>query len=335
MDIVTSQSVCNAAFRNWADIMTSHSHIVEGGWIIEGKGVFFTNYGHGEAFEVEDQIMLGVDPDTGNSTVKIVLPKANRKDKGPNTVLATDNTGRQFLLRSGRLTKNSISRFIKGDFAMLTGLTHVPLMVDGLQASDHWYVVADLSATPAEIVRQTADFSNACSRARASAGGGQEKQYQPDPDNSRPIFGMDEKGRITKRKMSGGTIEVCELQGFVHKALKKIVGEELRKPKGNGYCVDGMIEPANLLLEIKTGTSAHCIYEAVGQLLLYPGLIGIQGQPEKVLLIPDQRPLKPVMAAALDAAGISVFTYNIDDSSKKPRVTFPKALIERCKRTSG
>lgn len=334
LDIVTSEPACDAAFRQWADIMTGNARLVDGGWIIEGKGVFFTNYGHGEPGTVEDQIMLGVDPDTGDSTVKIVRPKAHRKDKGPDTVLATDDTGRQFLLRAGNLTKNRVSGFIKDDFAELTGLTHAPLRVNGSQASDHWYVVADLGATPAEIVGQAADFSNACSHARTRAGGGRPVEDQEDANDSRPTYGMDEKGRITKRTTRGGTKEVRELQGFVYKALKKIVGEELRKPKRNGYCVDGMIEPANLLLEIKTGTSAHCIYEAVGQLLLYPSLIGIKGRPETALLIPDQRPLKPVTAAALDIAGISVFTYNIDDRSKKPRITFPDALIERCKRAS-
>ena len=314
--------------------MTGHSRTVDGGWIIEGKGVFFTNYGHGETGTVEDQIMLGVDPDTDNSTVKIVRPKAHRKDKGPDTVLATNDTGRRFLLRAGSLTKNRVSGFIKDDFEELTGLTAVPLMVDGLQSSDQWYIVADLGATPAEIVRKAADFSNACSRARTSAGGGGTVEKQVEAHTSRFTYGLDEKGRITKRQTIGGTTEVLELQGFVHKALKKIVGGGLRKPKSNGYCVDGMIVQSNLLLEIKTGTSAHCIYEAVGQLLLYPDLIGIKGHPEKALLIPDQRPLKPVMAAALDIAGISVFTYNIDDSRKKPRITFPDALIERCKRVS-
>jgi hypothetical protein len=95
-----------------------------------------------------------------------------------------------------------------------------------------------------------------------------------------------------------------------------------------------MIAPANLLIEIKTGTSAHCVYEAVGQLLLYPDLIGIRANL-KALLIPDQRPLNPVMAAALDIAGISVFTYSIDDRSKTPHITFSDDLIKRCKRANN
>jgi len=38
------------------------------------------------------------------------------------------------------------------------------------------------------------------------------------------------------------------------------------------------------------------------------------------------------MVAALAAANISVFTYSIDDSGTKPRISFPDALIERCRR---
>jgi hypothetical protein len=48
--------------------MTSNARLVEGGWIIEGKGVFFTNYGHGETATVDDQIMLGVN-------LTLVLPR--------------------------------------------------------------------------------------------------------------------------------------------------------------------------------------------------------------------------------------------------------------------
>lgn len=145
------------------------------------------------------------------------------------------------------------------------------------------------------------------------AGGGRPVEYQEGANASRQTYGIDEKGRITKRTTRGGTKEVRELEDFVYKALKKIVGEELRKPKGNGYRIS----------------------EAVGQLLLYPSLIGIEGLAEQALLILDQRALEPVMAAALDSAGISVLTHDIEDSRKVPRITFPDALIERFKRTGS
>ena len=335
MQIVSSQSECNAAFRMWADTLISNTKLTNDGWVIEGKGVLFTNYGHGDHGEITSEVMLGFDPDTGSSTVKIVQPNAAKRDKGPVTVLAIDDDGRKYLLREGRLTANNVSAFIKDRFSELSGLTAVPLMVAGQRSNRHWYVVADLNAKPAEIVAQTGDFSNACARARTLAGGGKSTADEEEEDRERPTYGMDEMGRITSRTRPGGSIEVRELQGYVYKALKIIVGQELRKPKRNGYCVDGMIEPANLLIEIKTGTSAHCIYEAVGQLELYPRLIGIRDKPEPAILIPDQRSLKPAMVAALAAANVSVFTYGIDDSGKEPQITFPDALIERCRRRVG
>ncbi|MBC9209803.1 hypothetical protein IBL26_23400 [Roseomonas aerophila] len=334
MQIVSSQSECNAAFRHWANTLIENTKLTEYGWIIEGKGVLFTNYGHGSPGEITREVMLGFDPDTGSSTVKIVQPNAAKRDKGPVTVLATDDTGNKYLLREGRLVANKVSTFIKDKFADLSGLTEVPLMVDGRRSTRHWYIVANLNAGASEIVAQAADFSNACAQARALASGGKSVSDAENEDNKRLTYGMDEKGRITTRVRPGGSLEITELQGYVYQELKKIVGKDLKKPKRNGYCVDGMIEPANLLIEIKTGTAAHCIYEAVGQLQLYPSLVGIHGKPEPALLIPDKLPLKPAMVAALANAKISVFTYGIGDSGKEPSITFPAALIERCRRST-
>tara|TARA_R110001606_G_scaffold137327_5_gene275229 strand:+ start:1325 stop:2338 length:1014 start_codon:yes stop_codon:yes gene_type:complete len=333
MDIVNIQSECDSAFRQWADTLIANSRLTDDGWVIEGKGVIFTNYGHGNYGEVKDQVMLGYDPSTGRSTVKVVRPKAARSDKGPATVLATDVAGRRYLLREGRLTPNKISgtNFIIDTFAKLTGLAEVPLMIDGAQSKRQWFVVADLDASPREIVEKAADFSIACLRARVLTGGFAEVKSQVPDDEQTFTYGLDERGRITTYSRPGGTVEVRELQGYVHEALKKIVGNSLKKPKRKGYCVDGMVECANLLIEIKTSTSASSIYEGVGQLNLYPSLIGIKGDPERALLIPDRQPIKLIMASALDAAGISVFTYNIEDSGKKLRITFPDALIARCR----
>ncbi|WP_203074079.1 hypothetical protein [Falsiroseomonas ponticola] len=337
MQIVSSQPMCDDAFRLWADTLIANTRHTEFGWLIDGKGVLFTNYGHGSRGEITREVMLGFDPDTGSSTVKIVRPNAAKRDKGPVTVLAVDDAGRRYLLREGRLVANRISGFIKDQFAELSGLTEVPLTVSGKRSTRHWYVVADLSAKPDEIVAQAADFAHACARARTLAGGGKPAGNAEEEDQKRPTYGMDEKGQITIRTRPGGSVEVLALQGYVFEELKKIVGDDLKKPTGNGYCVDGLIESARLLIEIKTGSSAHCIYEAVGQLQLYPHLIGIRGQPEPALLIPNprppkQRPLTPAMASALTAAKISIFTYDIGVEAGKPRITFPAAFIKRCRR---
>jgi hypothetical protein len=332
VEIVTSQHECNQAFRAWTDALTGHSTLTDFGWIINGSGVAFTNYGHGAHGEITTQLMLGFDPDTGYSIVKIVQPKAARGDKGPITVLGRQSSGRLLLLREGRLTGSPLSRLVVDeDFAELSGLIEVPLVVAGNRSERHWYVVAELDATPSEIVAQTAAFAIACTRARNSAGGGKPRLVDKDEDTGRPTYGLDEKGGVTKHKRGGGIIEVTQMQGYVYKALKKILGRVLRKRKRNGYCVDGMIEPANVLIEIKTGTSAHCVYEGVGQLRLYPKLIGLVSNPTPVLLIPDNRPLRPAMVAALDAENITVFTYTIDDRAKKPLITFTNDLIQRCR----
>ncbi|MCJ2112240.1 hypothetical protein MKK64_13705 [Methylobacterium sp. E-025] len=330
MKIVCDQAECDAAFRKWADTLTEYSKYTGNRWIIEGTGVIFTNYGHGKPGEITREVMLGVDPVTRNSTVKIVRPNAAKVDKGPVTVLAEDESGRRYLLREGRLQKNNISKLIKTEFAHLSGLREVPLFVERRRSKRSWYVVADLASSPNEIVAQAASFSLACARARNLAGGGLHANDDTKEDQSRPTYGMDEKGRITKRSMPGGITEVCELQGYVYSALKSVIGKKLLKPSNNGYCVDGFIGSANLLIEIKTGTSAHYIYEGIGQLLLYPSLIGIKGTPELALVIPDDRPLRPVMAAALNAVNITVFTYKIDGSGKAPQIIFSKAFIDRC-----
>ncbi|MER9273485.1 hypothetical protein [Mesorhizobium sp. M0643] len=70
--------------------------------------------------------------------------------------------------------------------------------------------------------------------------------------------------------------------------------------------VVSMIEQAKALIEIKTGVSAHDIYEAVGQLTLYPSLIKLPDDLEPVLLVPDRPSLRPQIAAALRSSGIEL-----------------------------
>ena len=52
--------------------MIANSTQTNYGWIVEGKGVVFSNYGHADPGEIGDQVMLGADPEFGSGTVKIV-----------------------------------------------------------------------------------------------------------------------------------------------------------------------------------------------------------------------------------------------------------------------
>ncbi|WP_156467594.1 hypothetical protein [Methylobacterium sp. Leaf102] len=310
--------------------MTANAKQVDDGWHIEGSGVYFTNYGHGQPGEITNQIMLGYDPDTGSSAVKIVTPKGPRADKGPTTVLAVDDDGRSHLLREGRLQPNKISGFIKDHFEELTGLRPSPLTVDGADSERRYYVVASLSSDPKTILTQTAAFANACMQARSLADGRTSPGPDPIGNRKRPTYGADEKGSIVTYEVTGGLKEVVKLQGYVYEEIKKIIGVDLTKPAEGGYCVDGMIGPANLLIEIKTGTSAQCIYEAVGQLLLYPRLTSIKTCPAQALLIPESPTLNPKLSAAVTNLGILIFTYGVKQGKNKPNIVLSRAFVERC-----
>lgn len=324
-----NQSETNRAFRRWVEALTSHSDLNDHHWTVRGRGAMFSNYGHGIRGAITTEVMLGHDPVWGDGVVKVVQPKAGRRDRGPATIMGRGDDGRLKLLREGRLQKNNLSRFVKDDFARLSGLTQEEVSVEGEPSKRQWFLVADLDGTAQEIVDQTIAFANGCARARRRAGGGLQRDEE---DEDVQEYGYDEKGGVRLVTREGGTSEVRALQGYVYAALKRIVGKDLRKPKRYGYCVDGMIRPANVLIEIKTSTSSHSIYEAVGQLQLYPDLIGISSEPTKVLLVPDEPPVRAAMLAAVEAAGIEFHTYSIDDRGKKPRIAFTPDLIELCTR---
>jgi hypothetical protein len=324
--LLTNQQEATRAFRLWADAMLSASTLKDYGWVVEGKGLVFSNYGHGSYGEITDQVMLGVDPQFRTGIVKIVRPGTSRGAKGKLTLVGRDDGGRLLMLREGRLHGNPISRLVEKDFAKLSGLSAEPVSASGVVSDRHWYVVADLDAPFDNIVSQTAAFANACTRARLRAGGGRTR-----PADTSYGYGMDERGGVSTVKHAGGTSDVVRLQGYVHEQLKKAIGPSLVKPKKDGFCVDGMIGPANLLIEIKTGTSPRNMYEAVGQLDLYPTLIGLPDGLIRMLIVPDDPVIKPSMTAALERADVEVYTYTITAGRAKPKITFPVELIARCK----
>ncbi|KQS49506.1 hypothetical protein [Sphingomonas sp. Leaf198] len=334
IELLTTQVQANAAFRLWVDAMVAHSTLRDEGWWIDGSGLLFTNYGHGAHGVVENQLMLGVDAQTGDCTVKIVCPDVSQGDRGKLTTVGRDDDGRLVLLREGWLKRNNISPAIRADFEALSGLAPVPVRVGGIVSKRRWYVVAELDGATKDIVRQTTAFTLACVRARSAAAGREPATGTAAPVEPKPYgFGLDEKGRIVIVTRQGGTSKVRALQGYVFEALRKQLGEELTKPTANGYAVDGMVASVNALIEIKTGTFAHHCYEAVGQLALYPSLIGLDRNLAKVALLPDTPPLRPAMAGALSEAGVEVFTYAVRGKGKKPIIEFTKAFLSRCAST--
>lgn len=328
IDILTNQREAERAFRRWVKAMMAGSTPNDRGWVVDGTGVTFSNYGHGEQGKIEDQVMMGIYTSSTSGIVKIVRPAAAGADKHKLTIVGRDERGHVVLLREGWLKKNRISVTIREDFSELTGLSPVPVMVAGQRSKRDWYIVADLDRAPDEIVSQTVIFTNACSLARAKAGGEEVFESQTGDEYH---LGLDEKGCIKKVSIKGGTKEVEALQGYVSEALKAIIGPSMTKPTRNGYAVDAMIAAADVLIEIKTGTSPHDVYEAVGQLMLYPSLISLPNGLARVLLIPEEPSLRPFLAAALAKASIEVHFYSVGRIGKAPKVEFTQAFLDRCR----
>jgi hypothetical protein len=329
IELLTDQTQSDAAFRLWVDAMLAASRYEGTGWLLNRGGMFFTNYGQAPAGEIDDQVMLGHDTETRDGTVKIVRPDVGQGDRGKLTTIGRSDSGALILLRVGWLQPNNVSRLIKADFSELTGLRPVAISVGGKRSKRHWFVVADLSKSRQMIVDQTAAFTLACIRARTAAGGG----AVPVPESNPYSLGLDEKGRVIEVERKGGKAAVRLLQGYVFKELRKRLGEALTKPKANGYAVDGMFEAADLLVEIKTGTFAKHCYEGVGQLMLYPSLIGLRPDLKRALLLPGTPPLRAVMAQALHDAGVEVYTYEVGDVGKKPKIKFVGEFLAACRGT--
>lgn len=326
-ELLTDQAESDRAYRHWADALLEVGEPENYGWIIEGTGVVFSNYGHGEPGTVKDQVMLGADPEFDSGVVKIVQPTTAQGEKGKLTAIGRDEAGTLVLLRQGWLKANRLSKAVRENFAELTGLTPVGVTVAGAPSNRAWYIVAHLNRNAAEIVAQTVRFTLACTRARSAAGGGVSRETSQNNFS----FGLDEKGRTTKVTRTGGTSEACALQGYVWQALKKKIGGRLSKPGKSGFAVDGLIASANLVLEIKTGTTPDDVYTGTGQLKLYPTIIGLDADLDPILLVPDSPPLKPALAAALAANGIEVYTYSVGKLGKRPKIEFSEAFLARCR----
>lgn len=327
INLLTKQVESDTAFRLWADAMVSQASFQDYGWALECDGLFFTNYGQSACGTIGDQVMLGHDTATGDGTVKIVRPDTAKGDRGKLTTIGKTQDGKLVLLREGWLKKNNVSGKVKADFAALSGLAPVPVLVDGKLSKRKWYVVADLSRSARMIADQTNAFTLGCIRARALTGGGKQAPIEHDAYS----LGLDEKGRIITVNRAGGSKRVRMLQGFVFEALRKRLGDRLTKPSANGYAVDGLFAAANILVEIKTGTFARHCYEAVGQLRLYPSLIGLRPGLDSVLLVPNDPPIRPIMAQALHDARIEVHTYAVGEAGDRPKIRFSTAFLARCK----
>jgi hypothetical protein len=67
----------------------------------------------------------------------------------------------------------------------------------------------------------------------------------------------------------------------------------------------------------------------LGQIELYPSLVGLPEGIDRVTLVPDT-PLKPNLAAALKKAVVEAHAYSVGKVGEKPSITFTDAFLRRC-----
>lgn len=324
--LVTDQKSCDEAYNKWTEALKNNSiKLDDDSWLMKERNVVFGNYGHGDEGEIVDQVMFGSFPDIKNGIVKIVRPIGSGLDNRKKTILAKNEKGSFFLLREGRLQKNFLSPLIAGDdFTNLSGQETLQVFVENNLSTKNYYLVASLDTMDADIANKTADFVEGCTRARIAMintpTGTVEHTYR---------LGVGEKGGKSFINFPERSTEVYRLQGYVYETLERIFQEDLIKLKRNGYEIDAFIKSSGLLLEIKTGTNSQCVYEAVGQLKMYPHLIGLDHVLKSVLLIPDHPPVNKHLSDAIESLGIELHTYSATYQEDPPLITISDNFLKK------
>jgi hypothetical protein len=326
IEIVTNQLEINSAYFSWVKQLVEASSFRGRFWWINNTSISFNNYGHGETGQIKNQVVFGLRSDPSNNIVKISLTNWARGEDGPHTIIGRDAKGSLIILRAGRLNSNNISDAITDEFEKRTQLVPVELTLNGRHSKKKWFKVADLSGTADEIIVQTVAFVTSCATARYNNFGSAESRLVETFS-----LGLSEKGKTYIANYVVGSREVQALHGFVWEALKNNLGDRLEKIGANGFELDGIVRNANLLIEIKTGITPYDLYTAVGQLALYPHLIGLPTDMIPILLVPDLAEVSETMKHALKQSGVELFTYSVDFKGTKPKITFSASFLQRCR----
>lgn len=333
LKLVGDDEAARQGFADWRAALMDGAIRRDSIWWLPERAVVFKPFrNHGSSYH--DGLELGVDPRGDSWAVQINEPKtAGDHNSGAN--LATDDSGKRYLVRQGLLQPNNTSDvLITGqDFVDRTGLTPVAVDAQGLAAKRQWFVVAALDEGAAEISRGTAFFVDRCAAARESYDNGTTSRPTPADRFGRPETGgtyvIGARAAVDERT-------VLREHGIVYLELAAMVkdhGGDVRKGRhGRGFEVDAEIETVTakpLLIEIKTGISANEIHTGVGQLHLYRKLLTRLSGYEAALLLP--RSPHPDVEKAVNDCQIIIFTYDFESlPDGVHRVTFCDALLERC-----
>jgi len=333
LTLITDDATSRGAFAEWRQCLVDGA-VRKGSlfWVLEG-GIVMRPKRSGRAPD-QDGMELGIDPTGRSWAVQINEPRI-AGDHNSLSAIAIDAGGERFLLRQGFLRPNVPGGFtISGtEFVSRTGLPPAPVEAEGLAARRLWFRVCSLDSGTEEMRRATSRFVDRCAAARISA----EAEEAPIDTSPADMFSPGESGGSYKRRARSAEEErtIVRQHGAVWLALAEfITSAGLRVRKGRhplGYEVDAEIDGGSappLLVEIKTATSADDIHAGVGQLHLYPRLIPRLTRFQRALLLPVLPP--PEVRAAVEACGISVHTFDLDERQGEAAVTFSDDFLRCC-----
>lgn len=329
LTMVESLATIDEAMRVWLAALEQASRPVRGSLrrISEEAVVLQSRESRARAGALD--VRLGVRSGGEPWTVEINAPRAAAAADALSTV-ATDASGRRWLLRQGWLRANPDSDGdVRGErFRILSGLRPAQVSGGTTPTPRDWYIVAALEARADLIATQTADFVHACAMARALSRAG---------ESAPPVMaqlGAAERGGWFRRRAQAARPERehRRLQGDVWLALRErlvAAGLDLVKPRhGAGYEVDGVVlgNPGTLI-EIKTGAAAADVYEGVGQLLVYGRLLDLSGL-RRVLLLP--RLPRADLRIAAEGCELEVHAYQGVGEGDAAQVHFTDAFLAAC-----
>lgn len=320
-------------FNTWRKALLETAERKPALWRLRDEGIVFRNQAQAASAKLGPRTALGLDA-SGRSWAVQLNEAAEPGDANVTTAIAIRTDGRPFLLRQGRLQAGAGAGEVvtQQQFRIRTGRAPVVVSNGDTRITRDWHIVTALDVPNDQIRRATADFVELCMLAR-------DRRPASDPEKKQVLdilYGSNERGgtyRLAGRPATEGR-DVLRLQGEVWEALATTLaahGVELNKPRpARRYEVDGVVAhgKVRLLIEIKCSNEAVDIYTGCGQLMLYRKLMHSLADHTPVLLLPRQP--HPVMAAAVDALGVTIAIYEIRPGRKRVKIVFPEATRSLC-----
>lgn len=334
LTISDEAALVSAAFDRWRSALLDGAVREKRLWRQPAERFVFTNQPARTSTEVGKRTALGIDP-TGASWAVQINEAETPGDLNVTAAVATDGSGRTYIIRQGRLNPNreSPEPILYDEFRRLSGLMPAEVTNGDTDIERDWYVVTALDLDNAAIRQNTANFVDACVMVRTRGRGAGNVE---DLQRSAKLSVGDETGGsyLQGAKPATEEKEVKRRQGEVWQQMAIVLrkaGASVEKVRhADGYEIDAEIVKGRrrLLVEIKTGTSAQDVYAGLGQLMLYAKLFPRLSGHVPVLLLPG-KPGKS-LADAVAECGVTICTFDAEFAAIPVPVSFSPSFLRLC-----